>query len=431
MWSTCSIETGHSWTHAPQVTQSQTTSSVTALARAGVGSNAPSARSCRALGEQLVAEAHDQELRRELLAGGVGRADVLAAPALGARHRVEHLLPGHVGDGRRRRSGSALVLGLEVERLEPAARARAAEPDVDRRRGDVQVLRVREVGEEAEDEQHVRPDEDPLEHLGRARRRRRRRPRPRPATSPRATRSARARSATRARAAACHDRRSARGSGRPRRGGCPRSARGRCTLRIQSADATPTRTSTANTSTRSANQPWCPSHGERRARRSTAPISAMRIVGNRTRKPQKMNACMSPGTSRWRSFRWPSTTTASLRTRRGTSSTAAPACRAGRADEHQRAAGEERARDGEHGDERERRRRRCSSRRGEAGAAASSLRAELGRDRRQHLVEVADRRRSPRLARIGASGSVFTARILFAPLQPAMCWVAPLTPQAM
>ena len=31
MWSTCSIETGHSWTHAPHVTQSQTTSSVTAL----------------------------------------------------------------------------------------------------------------------------------------------------------------------------------------------------------------------------------------------------------------------------------------------------------------------------------------------------------------------------------------------------------------
>ena len=30
MWSTCSIETGHSCTHAPQVTQSQTTSSVTA-----------------------------------------------------------------------------------------------------------------------------------------------------------------------------------------------------------------------------------------------------------------------------------------------------------------------------------------------------------------------------------------------------------------
>ena len=35
MWSTCSIETGHSWTQAPQVTQSQTTSSVTASGTSG------------------------------------------------------------------------------------------------------------------------------------------------------------------------------------------------------------------------------------------------------------------------------------------------------------------------------------------------------------------------------------------------------------
>ena len=35
MWSTCSIETGHSCTHAPQVTQSQTTSSVTAFGTSG------------------------------------------------------------------------------------------------------------------------------------------------------------------------------------------------------------------------------------------------------------------------------------------------------------------------------------------------------------------------------------------------------------
>jgi hypothetical protein len=35
------------------------------------------------------------------------------------------------------------------------------------------------------------------------------------------------------------------------------------------------------------------------------------------------------------------------------------------------------------------------------------------------------------LARIAASGSLLIARIFFAPLQPAMCWVAPLMPQAM
>jgi hypothetical protein len=38
MWSTCSIETGHSRTQAPQVTQSHTTSSVTAFGTSGVGS---------------------------------------------------------------------------------------------------------------------------------------------------------------------------------------------------------------------------------------------------------------------------------------------------------------------------------------------------------------------------------------------------------
>ena len=60
-----------------------------------------------------------------------------------------------------------LVLGLEVERLEASPRARPAEEDVDPRSRDVQVLRVREVREEAEDDQDVRPDEDALEHLGR------------------------------------------------------------------------------------------------------------------------------------------------------------------------------------------------------------------------------------------------------------------------
>ena len=63
------------------------------------------------------------------------------------------------------------------------------------------------------------------------------------------------------------------------------------------AATTPTRTSTANTSTISANQPWWPSHGSV-ASRSTAPIIAITIVGKSTTKPQKMKACTSPGTSR-------------------------------------------------------------------------------------------------------------------------------------
>ena len=60
-----------------------------------------------------------------------------------------------------------LVRGLELERLEAAPRARPAEEDVDSRGCDVQVLRVREVREEAEDDEDVPPDEHALEHLGR------------------------------------------------------------------------------------------------------------------------------------------------------------------------------------------------------------------------------------------------------------------------
>ena len=41
-------------------------------------------------------------------------------------------------------------------------------------------------------------------------------------------------------------------------------------------------------------QPWWPSHGSV-ACGSTAAIVAITIVGKRTRKPQKMNACIRPG----------------------------------------------------------------------------------------------------------------------------------------
>ena len=44
MWSTCSIDTGHSRTQAPQVTQSHTTLSVTAFGTSGDGSKPSSPR---------------------------------------------------------------------------------------------------------------------------------------------------------------------------------------------------------------------------------------------------------------------------------------------------------------------------------------------------------------------------------------------------
>ena len=104
----------------------------------------------------------------------------------------------------------------------------------------------------------------------------------------------------------------------------PSNRAGRCTFRIENADTTPTSTRTANTSTRSAYQPWCSSQpsGEpdgRDGSRSTMAAIAMKIVGKRTTNPQKMNACTSPGTRRWRSFRCPRTMVASFRTRTGRS----------------------------------------------------------------------------------------------------------------
>ena len=50
----------------------------------------------------------------------------------------------------------------------------------------------------------------------------------------------------------------------------PLNRSGRCTLRIQNADATPTSTSTTKRSTRNANQPCEPSHGQRLALRDGA-----------------------------------------------------------------------------------------------------------------------------------------------------------------
>ena len=89
MWSTCSIETGHASTHAPHVTQSQIISSGTPLPT--IGSAAPR--------EHLVADAHDQQLRREELPGRIGGARVLAAAALGAREPSS--ISFHVGRDRR------------------------------------------------------------------------------------------------------------------------------------------------------------------------------------------------------------------------------------------------------------------------------------------------------------------------------------------
>ena len=96
----------------------------------------------------------------------------------------------------------------------------------------------------------------------------------------------------------------------------PSKRRGRTTLRIHTATAIPASTARMKTSTIAMYHPWRPSHGNDHPR-SIAPIPAIRIVGKRTRKPQKISACITPGTKRWNSLRCPRTIVASFLTRRG------------------------------------------------------------------------------------------------------------------
>ena len=104
-----------------------------------------------------------------------------------------------------------------------------------------------------------------------------------------------------------------------------------------------------------------------------------------------MNACIRPGTRRCRSFRWPSTIAASLRTRCGGSADRSFGRARRTSREEERAAHEEPA--------------AAAEERGERDAPATAIRApsQLGADRGHDLVQVADHR-VVGVARIGASG---------------------------
>ena len=136
---------GRPATHAPQVTQSQTDSSGTAFGTSGVG--AASRHRPRALHVGPSANTWSRSpmmssLGDSDLAGGKRGAGVLAAAALGARERVEHLLPGEVGGGPGAEADVLLgrVVVVEAQRLQPAARAGPPEAHVERGGRDVQVL---------------------------------------------------------------------------------------------------------------------------------------------------------------------------------------------------------------------------------------------------------------------------------------------------
>ena len=325
MWSMCSIETGHSCTHAPQVTQSQTTSSVTAFGTSGESSPParaalPSANSwsripmIRSFGESAfpVANAGQTSWQRP--------HSVQDTASSICFHVRSAIVP---APKRIRR----LVLRLEVEGLEAAARPRPAEEDVDRRRRDVQVLRVREVREEAENDQHVRPDEDALEHLGRRvvreetrERVRHGRPVGRPGFSPSAMRVACQRSSVVTMP----------GDQREDEVGLAQMAPFEPARSLDLPDPERHDDADQDENGEHVDEERVPAlalePAERRRRgngssRSTIAATAMKIVGKRTRKPQKMKACTRPGTSRCKSFLCPRTIAVSLPTRRGTSDT--------------------------------------------------------------------------------------------------------------
>ena len=107
----------------------------------------------------------DQELGRQLRAGGVGRALRLAAPALHAGVEVQPLLPGEIGQRRHAQRRLVLLdLGLQVrDGHQRALGLEIAEEGVDRRVEDMLELRERDRGDERECDQHVRVPEEAVQ----------------------------------------------------------------------------------------------------------------------------------------------------------------------------------------------------------------------------------------------------------------------------
>ena len=120
------------------------------------------------VGEHVVAQVHDEELRRQRLAGVPRRALGLAAPALGAGGHVEQLLPGEVLHAAGTEDGLVLVADVlhgHVRGGGEGAQGPGAPGggDVDRGQEDVEVLRVGHEDQEAHDDGDVDQQEGRLE----------------------------------------------------------------------------------------------------------------------------------------------------------------------------------------------------------------------------------------------------------------------------
>ncbi len=165
--STCSMSTGHSCTHAPQVVQAQTASSSTTSGTRASGSSAsPAARAARIDGPSASAWS-----RRSMISsfGDRGLPVFQAGHALWHRPHSVHaprssrdfcVSPGQ-RVGAQRLLASLEGVHVDPQRLQGAARPGRGQPHVDRAGRDVQVLRVREVHEEPQHEREVHPQQDP------------------------------------------------------------------------------------------------------------------------------------------------------------------------------------------------------------------------------------------------------------------------------
>src|SRR4029077_4832579 len=114
---------------------------------------------------QPLTRVDDNLSRAEDLTRDVCRARRGAAAALRTRIAVEEILPGELLDIAR---AERIGLGLEVHRPHRGAlavRARVREVDVDERRDNVQVLRVRQIVEKDQNEKDVRPPKKSLRVL--------------------------------------------------------------------------------------------------------------------------------------------------------------------------------------------------------------------------------------------------------------------------
>jgi hypothetical protein len=317
MWSTCSIDTGHSRTQAPQVTQSHTTSSVTAPGTSGVAS--PPART---------AGPSSSSRSRRPMTRSFGDSAFPVAQAGHTSWQRPHsvqesvssicfqVMSTSVPDPSRRASSSSTSKSSGSRRPRRLVRPNHTLSPA------VAMCRCFEYGRYTRNRRIVRT----CAHT---------KMRSRVSSHPPSLISVEMAFETgdqpaghslipRAICEACQSRSVVTISAmRPRMKSAsprwlPSNRGGRCTLRIRNADATPTSTSTQKTSTRRKNHPWWPSQGSVQSA-STAPRSAITIVGKSTTKPQKMKAWTRPGPRRWRSFRWPRTSVASCRNRRPTS----------------------------------------------------------------------------------------------------------------